>query len=307
MAVDVSGADARELCSGERLHHEICDASALTVVGDWIVVANDEDCTLTAYKLSDPEVNPVRFALNEFLGVPDGAEPDIEGCATIGALTYWITSHGANASGKKCAERHRFFATRIRRKGGGVIVEGVGTPFTALLETFANDPRLSEIPWKKAARTAPEKKGGLNIEGLAAMPGGGVLIGFRNPIIEGKALLVPLLNPEDVISRLQPQLGEPVFLDLGNRGVRSIEYDSKTRSYLIVAGAINDERKFQLCRWSGRACEAVEDLHVDFGNDFRPEGLALLKGGEILLISDDGGDAATKKKSFRSRRVKLDR
>jgi hypothetical protein len=33
--------------------------------------------------------------------------------------------------------------------------------------------------------------GGLNIEGLAATPDGQLLIGFRNPLSEGKALLLP--------------------------------------------------------------------------------------------------------------------
>jgi hypothetical protein len=55
-----------------------------------------------------------------------------------------------------------------------------------------------------AEKLPPKAKGGLNIEGLAATPDQELLIGFRNPIPEDKALVLVLTNPKDLLEKKMP-------------------------------------------------------------------------------------------------------
>ena len=56
-----------------------------------------------------------------------------------------------------------------------------------------------------------------------------MFIGFRNPVPQGKALVVPLLNPREVVHGQRAQPGESVLLDLAGRGTASVARTWKTR------------------------------------------------------------------------------
>lgn len=130
----------------------------------------------------------------------------------------------------------------------------------------------------------------INIEGLSRTPEGALLIGFRNPLPGGKALLVPLANPQDVVDGKPAKAGEPSFLSLGGRGIRSIEYFEPKGKYLIVAGPYDDDGDFKLYEWSGSPNEDPAPVDgVGFQN-FRPEALIAYPGepSRIQLLSDDG-------------------
>ena len=88
---------------------------------------------------------------------------------------------------------------------------------------MVKDPALVPFDLGKAATLGPKEEGGLNIESLAA-DGGKLWIGFRNPIgKDGKALMVPLLNPKGVIEKDgKARLGEPITLNLGGLGFRDM-------------------------------------------------------------------------------------
>ena len=45
--------------------------------------------------------------------------------------------------------------------------------------------------------------------------GQGLLIGFRNPIPAGKALMVSLINPDKLITKGSADLGDPIVLYFG--------------------------------------------------------------------------------------------
>lgn len=96
-----------------------------------------------------------------------------------------------------------------------------------MFRDILEDSRLDQFNLKEAETKAPKAEGGLNIEGLTATPEGELLIGFRNPIPDGKALLLPLKNPSDLVKNpdtAKAIFGEPITLDLGGLGIRSIEY-----------------------------------------------------------------------------------
>lgn len=277
---------------------EMCDASAAVAIGpDQFIVANDEDNTLRAYTVGTG--TPLfGVPLDEFLGAK--READIEGAARVGDRIYWISSHGRNKEGKPRPDRLNFFATRIVTTGGKTSVETEGTPFKELLRDVIQ-PVLAARGLAGAATLAPESKGGLNIEGLAAS-GSGLLIGFRNPLIKGKALVVELTNPAELIAdpKAKAKTGHVFELDLGGRGIRSIEALPASGGFAIVAGSFDDSPNPAFFRWSGKD-EAPVKIDVPPLKSFNPEALFVDAGAsattpssstpsaaKLFLLSDDG-------------------
>lgn len=267
-----------------------CDASAAVALDDDLfVMANDEDNLLRVYSRARMGRAVATADLTGFLNPGrKAAEVDIEASARIGDRIYWISSHGRNAKGKERESRHRFFATSVSVSNGVAQLKPAGNFYARLLEDFARDPRLRPFGLAQAARQAPKAEGALNIEGLAATPEGHLIIGFRNPIPDGKALLVPLLNPAGVIADEPAQLGDPVVLDLAGFGIRSIE--SWRDGYLIVAGARDGANGSRLFHWNGKDHSPRLVDAPDF-DSLNPEALTVYGEGDsarVLLASDDG-------------------
>ena len=269
-----------------------CDASAAVALNaEHFVVAGDEGNTLRVYGHGRPE--PVGEApLATFLGTGD-KESDLEAAAAVGKRIYWISSHGRNRQGKLRPDRQRFFATDVD-PGMQPSVTPAGTPYRGLLDDLVAAPTLAGLRLGEAAQLAPEAPGGLNIEGLAAMPDGGLLVGFRNPVPNGRALLVPLLNPAELVGTVSGRkavFGEPILLELRGRGVRSIDRALDGRGYWIVAGPASDAGAFTLYRWSGQTTDAPRIVDSSALVGLRPEALFELPGGggTLQILSDDGG------------------
>jgi hypothetical protein len=301
-------------------HLGTCDASAAVEVGPGLfVVANDEDNVLRIYS-SDKSGPPIDSVdLNPFLKPDPGSpEADIEAATHVGDRIYWITSHGANKNGKERLSRRRLFATDMKRLGGKVTLTPALQPYSDLVKNLAETPALKDFDLEGASKKAPEGEGGLNIEGLAATPQGTLLIAFRNPVPAGKALIVPLENPEQVLAGTPAKLGTPLLLSLDGRGIRSIEYSKDRNEYLIVAGPTAETGTFALYGWAGPPSESPRLIKVLGLSGVRPEALILIASEKdsVLLLSDDGSksvddkeckEAETAKRSFRSFRVELDK
>ncbi|WP_218127908.1 DUF3616 domain-containing protein [Belnapia rosea] len=304
-----------------------CDASAVVAVPaadppTWLV-ANDENESLLAITSAGEVLQlgggnlqqtlRADDAVLERMGRPDGTvrnvvrrgEADLEGAAWLGDHLYFITSHGRNSSGERRPRRERLAAVVVAPGPGGLAVrhaEGM-TRYPHLLRDLAQVPLLSaaiDVSDNPNLDLRPEGRG-LNIEGLAAgSDGTSLLIGFRNPLTaDRKAILLPLLNPAEL--RPAPEgpralFGEPILLDLGGRGIRSIEYVPHRNIYLIVAGLAGDGADFALYVWGGlnqplvlERLKGDEAVVGDAADPFRPEGLAITADGRrIVLVSDDG-------------------
>ncbi|MBT9291400.1 DUF3616 domain-containing protein [Prosthecodimorpha staleyi] len=269
-----------------RLFNGMCDASAAVPIdAGHFVVASDEDNTLRIYALAGGAPSGT-VPLAGFLRTGT-RESDLEGAARIGDRIYWIASHGRNSSGKLRAERQRLFATDIVPGGAVTSLAPAGTPSTGLLPALLAAPALAPYGLAAAAERAPEAAGGLNIEGLAATPDGRLLVGFRNPLVDGKALVVTLDNPADIVAGAAPAIGAVSLVALGGRGIRSLERIGD--GYLIVAGPTADAGSFALYRWSGGAADPIAVPGIDFGT-LRPEALFAVAGSsELQILSDDGG------------------
>jgi hypothetical protein len=171
---------------------------------------------------------------------------------------------------------------------GDAIPLVVGKPYKQLLHDLTEAAQLAQYHLGAASKLAAEADGGLNIEGLAATPDGQLLIGFRNPLPDGRALVVPLENPAEVVDGRRAKLGDALELNLGRRGIRSLELiDGK---YLIVAGPTAEEGSFALYRWTGKRDDPAAPIEsVDLGT-LRPEALFAIPGSaKVQLLSDDGG------------------
>jgi hypothetical protein len=274
-------------------HIGMCDASAaIPVNADSFVVANDEDNILRVYKRDESAKEIQQYDMTEFLQVDTAKSPeaDIEGATLIGHRIYWISSHGANKEGKFRPNRRRLFATDMDNNG---VLKPVGKPFNTLIEALKAAPELKGYHLGKAADKAAEAQDGLNIEGLTRTPEGDLLIGFRNPIPNGKALIVPIKNPKKVVEQGKtPKFDKVVELDLGGLGIRSIEYVESKRSYFIVAGSFDNAGVFKLYQWSGNVKDQPKPIDsVNFGS-MRPEALIVYatEPNRLQFLSDDGDE-----------------
>jgi hypothetical protein len=266
------------------------DASgAVAVTSNLFLVADDEDNSLRLYR-NDMGGPPIKeFDCNAFLEVRGKSlEADLEAGARIGDRAFWIGSHGRNKNGKERPNRCRLFATDLSVAGGEVMVTPVGKPYKGLLDDLIRDWRFEPFHFAAAARLMPKEAEALNIEGLSATPEGHLLIGFRNPIPEGKALLIPLLNPNEVVQGKTALFDPAIELDLGGLGIRDIAYAEGT--YIISAGPYHGGGPFRFYRWSGPGTEPERILVEDLG-DYHPEAIIIYpdKGlRELQILSDDG-------------------
>jgi hypothetical protein len=220
-------------------------------------------------------------------------EPDIEGAAAVGDRIYWVTSHGRSKDQEEQESRQRFFATTFTADAGNVRIEPVGRAYKRLIRDLQGTPELNAFHLDQAARRAPEDRDGLNLEGLAATPQGYVLLGFRNPIPEGRALIVALRNPAELVDDAATSaiLSVAGRLDLGGRGIRAIEFVPELRTYLVIGGAFDGAHDFRIYRWSGALRDDAVEIAVETG-DCKPEELIVTpargRTHELELLSDDG-------------------
>jgi hypothetical protein len=276
-------------------YHGMCDASgAVAIDAERFVVANDEDSTLRIYRRdkADAPITEIDFAEQLKVGT---RESDLEGACWLDGRIYWITSHGRNKKGKAQESRNRLFATEVDGKGDSASLKFVGTAYEKLLDDLVDSPKLAKYDLGEASQRAPKKKGGLNIEGLSAGPNGSLLVGFRNPVPNRRAIVVPLLNPKAVVdSGERAKIGDPIELDLSvgqaKLSIRSIDYDAERKLYWIVGGSYESGGKFALFRWTGDADSKptqVEGLEL---GTLSPECVFVYpgKGGQVCLLSDDG-------------------
>jgi hypothetical protein len=295
----------------------MCDASAAVALsGDLFAAVNDEDNVLRFYRTSLPGAPVQTIDLKPLLSRKrkKAPEADFEGAARLGNRVFLITSHGRNASGKPAPLRHRFVALELTERGGRVSAAAVGQPYTNLVADLARDPRFAKFGFIAGSRQAPKAEGALNIEALTDTPGGDLLIGFRNPIFEGRAIIIPLLNPEEVVHGHSAIFGDAILIDLGGLGLRGI--GSMKDGYYVIGGPSGNVGECQMFTWQGRGSEPKPVDEIRFPG-INPEGICFHDQGvtrDFLILSDDGtrqiGGKECKtlpenRRQFRAYRVKL--
>lgn len=294
-------------------------SGALALDPDHFAVADDETNALGIYLRGDREASQAPLALSEiFAGeIRDGKrqELDLEGAARIGDVYFWIGSHSTNSEGKHRPARRCLFGMHLTEaKPGKFSTTRHGSVYRHLIADLKRDLRYAAYHFDLAETIAPKEIGGLSIEGLAATPEQGLLIGFRNPLaggcvengrlVGGKTLLAPLLNPLEVLQGHAAEFEAPIELDLGGHGIRDIAW-RQDREYLIVAGPyhanVDRLEQHRLFLWNSASGEFEYLEHIDLGElnieaaFFFPD-----RTDRVELLTDDG-----EKKGFRCVSVEL--
>jgi hypothetical protein len=281
-------------------HTGICDASAALFLkrgATRFLVAGDEDQQQTVLRMYDAGTDgpPIQeFRLSNAALVPDAEEPeiDLEGSAWVGNRMFWIGSHSRSKKGKSRPSRHRLFATTLKKNR----LEIDGQPYSTLVKDLAAKLNLN------IDKKLPPKDGGLSIEGLSSTPNDGeLLIAFRSPLVKKKALLITLKNADAIVDHGAPaEFGNPMLLDLGGFGIRSIDYWPERKAYYLITGPSGDNgNEFHLMRWSGPVSTRPESLDaLDFaamgiGDDEAPEGLLIEPESETIYLVFDEGNRIT--------------
>ncbi|MCI0499081.1 MAG: DUF3616 domain-containing protein [Planctomycetales bacterium] len=288
------------------LFYRIADASAAVALDSQrFITAGDEDNTLRVYNWNMPASHPLRETdVSAGIGVDwEHPEADIEGATWYNGRVFWITSHGRSAEGDYWPSRYRLFATTIAPDGSAT----VNGCYTNLIDALIQYDRILNLGLEAAIGTVGDhidpatipdlapKVNGLNIEGLCTTADGTKMyIGFRNPrpAMDGKimALVIPLANPEAVVlSGAAPVLEPPLFIDLNDLGIRSMEYSSSVGEYLMVAGShLGGSDNPVLFLYNYNVAAQDKDKLATF-SDITPEAIFQFPGGsDIHLLSDDG-------------------
>lgn len=263
-----------------------CDASGAVPINErYFAVADDEDNVLRIYDAMAGGKAVRRTNLSKQIALEKKGEVDIEAATSLGERAFWLSSHGRNAKGDEDVNRSLVITTELPALDAKIEVQG--KVYRNLLGDLQANPELARYELGRAAELAPKDPGGLNIEGLTATPEGTLIIGFRSPVPGGKALIVPLLNPEALYDAGSPRFGAPIELDLGGLGVRSLSW--WRGNYLVAAGSTAEGGPARLYRWRGAGAEPQLIAEAAL-TGLNPEAFFTAEGNsQILVLSDDGG------------------
>jgi hypothetical protein len=289
----------------------VCDASAGVVFDDsQVIIGDDEQPVLAVYTLDGGKPRDT-IKLSQSFGPSAAKEADTEAATLFHDRIVWISSNGRNKDGEAKRKRFRLFASH--RLENGRWSEAFSRSFGGLPDALLATTDASYEPLRKSIgdlnrddEDLAPKNHGFNIEGLTTTRDGrALLVGLRNPQLDGKALLFPIENADDLLDGKtdHPALGPITTVDLGGRGVRDIAWSPAHDVYLIAAGQTNDDVPgpgFALFAWDGKGQPSEIGAFrpvLDANPDFHPEVVVPLpeRSGDgsrplrrVLIVSDDG-------------------
>jgi hypothetical protein len=306
-------------------------SAAVALDTNYMFVADNEDEFLRLY-LRQPGgscAEPVyTFNARPLLGLDsDNPEVDLEAAVKGGARIYWLGSHSHSTSGNVRPNRYRLFATDVTGTGAG------SPPYSLTYAGRYDQLRTDLVAWDRSnghglgsnyfglaastnAGVLPEAANGFNIEALALAPDGtNAWIGFRAPLVNGfgpttngasrtHALIVTLKNLPALVTGSPTagpgaaQFGPPIRLNLGQRGIRSMDTTGNGQ-YLIIAGPTGDASSppvaplnYRLFSWTGHTNDAPIERSAAFPSGYNPEGAMppagpLASNSVVQFVSDD--------------------
>ena len=224
---------------------------------------------------------------------------DLEGLALDQAgFVYAITSHSRDDEGREKKSRERLVRFRVEgnRVADAKVVDGLKRSLTS------THPELASAAMIRDVKTG----GGLNIEALEISPDQQrLLIGFRSPLRDGRAIIASVENPQglfeaDEVPRVAADLEE---LDLGGHGIRGLSYVPSVGEYLVISGPVSREPgQFALWLWNGQPGGAARRVTVPGLQGLeRSEGVspAVIDGvARIVIVSDDGNRKAERSAKY---------
>lgn len=222
---------------------------------------------------------------------------DLEGVALDrSGHIYALTSHSRDSDGDEKKSRDKL--VRFRIEGDRVVepkvVKGLKPALTAAHPVLASAAGIQDV----------KTGGGLNIEALEISPDNSpgnssaqqrLLIGFRSPLIDDRAIIACVENPSAIFETAEPHRISPTLemLYLGGNGIRGMSWIPSLGGYLVISGPVAREQvHFQLWFWSchsGEPAHRVTTLGMQGFEHAEGASPAMIDGQQrIMIVSDDG-------------------
>jgi hypothetical protein len=214
---------------------------------------------------------------------------DLEGLALDqSGYIFALTSHSRDGDGDERKSRDKLVRFRLEgdRVVAPVVAKGLKHALVAMHPVLAHAAEIRDV----------KNGGGLNIEALEISPDQQrLLIGFRSPLLDDRAIIACIENPSAIFEAGEPPriAAELETLDLGGHGIRGMSYIPSLGGYLVISGPVTREQvHFQLWFWSGQSGEPPRRVTVPGLQGFEhAEGVspAVIDGRQrIMIVSDDG-------------------
>ncbi|MFK7892183.1 MAG: hypothetical protein AB8B63_15305 [Granulosicoccus sp.] len=255
---------------------------------DFLVVEDEPHQALTRLTIEEKDAVVVErsFAISssfierQAIGQLDDLEAAARG---NGNRRYVVGSH-SDANRKRFSARQKIISLPIDAHGHGTVRVKLGLA----QELRSNYPALRD-----AMRNAgKDDQQTLNIEALAFdRKRNRLLIGLRSPTIEGDAVIVPLLNPEDYFQgNADPVFADSLWrLNLDNGGMRALTYDDESDTLIAVSRKESGKsRRFKLWLIGADGQKKARRIRSEKKDLFdNVEGVVSI-GDSVLFVRDDG-------------------
>ena len=220
---------------------------------------------------------------------------DLEGLALDDeGYVYAVTSHSRTREGLRRPEREHLMRFRIQDNDVRELAS-----FDNLTDVLENSEQLHAMLTAKVGAKVDFST--INIEGLAFDPNTKrLLLGFRKPEFNQKAIVAYIGNPKEVFTRkAQPEFVDVAVFDIKGGGIRSLNYDPVLKTF-IMTNEVKDEegnKSSQLWTWSGSPDtqpKAVEVPHLRHMTNVEAIDSVVINGQPRIIMMSDEGDAKTK-------------
>lgn len=279
---------------------EVYEPSAITQLQDgrFFVIEDEKEYALRILKLNENQTSSSELLLGSNLPINEMQKlDDLEGIDTDrNGFIFAITSHSRSKKGKVKKNREKFlrFTLNGNQIENASVVLDLKEYLIANQEVLINAAKVKDV----------KNDGGLNIEGLAFdSQKENLLIGYRSPLLDSKAIISTIKNPTEIFTLGQkPRTSQKLLLvDLQGEGIRGMHYDSKLGGFLIISGPSEKlQVPFKLWFWNQK--ETPKRVKIkNLKSLEHAEGItsAQIDGKEFLVIvSDDGDSKANKSGSY---------
>lgn len=292
------------------------DASAAVALDSkYMIVGDDEANVLRVYDRAGGDA-VYEWDYSQAIGVT--GEVDLEAAVMVGDTLYLTGSHSNTKKGVDADSREVLFSVKVSGTGANTTFtyqgnfKGLEAALVQWDQTGASGKTANYFGFaaSSGAGISPENINGFSIEGMTtSLDNSQLWLGFRAPQTDtttrDKALIVPVENYQALLSgtATAAQLGSAIELNLGGRGIRSIEKAADGSGYLIIAGpsgtaSTEVTHDFRLFTWNGNAATAPAELSNNLEALLKTTGgsfesivsLASINPGTQIQLLQDNGD-----------------